>query len=577
MAGVLCEAYRQIAVERERESDEGEGEKSENDVTAKAVRLLMSTSLVRPFHSAPYPRASLIFPCSQRSMIILPVIYLLAIPLGLQDPHRNHDQPLRLGVLFAYPFVASIATSSLNFSIFTNTFDLFSSIFAYNASNALRLAMLYLTTARNSSTVRLPLIVNCIANAVMYTIMLRLPSSTKIDLPAYSSLSASSTPFVSRQSHRLIASVPVLIPLIWILRLLATHHTVDVVVAHYSIPLPDLKSFIADIRAAPLVRSSRTRVIIYEKGDFTTEQLWRGLSGVARPGRDLEVVHLPNYGREGHTYLSHITALYSDTLPLVDGGRLAAAKHHSSRLFGRKGHSIADHTLFLQSHLAWSYIAEGRLAYTLRANSGFVSFGPYLSTSCGADSEGTGFYFGVPRIFEGVMGRPCKEGIEDDRVLSTWAGQFAASRERVMANSYEFWDELRRTLEVRCFSVLSSSSPSHPHPSHSCRTTTRYTKGGTRPLRRLRSAFCPFLLLSASFPSFAFVLTLSFPSRRAATPPSATRSSAPGRSSCAARTRRLPSSVGIRNGRRTSASASICRLGDEFNALLCLFCCIYRH
>jgi hypothetical protein len=474
MAGVVCEAYRQTVVEEERDAESAEGDKNEEDQIAKAVRLLKASSLVRSLAllSISCPSFELILFSLQRSLLILPVLYLLAIAIGLQDPH-GYNHPLRIEGLILYPVVASIATSSLIFSISTSTFDLFSSIFAYNASNALRLATLYLTSTHFASMIRLPLLVNCLANAVLYAVMLRSPNSpsSKVDLPAYSSLSGASTPFLSRHSHRLIAAVPVLMPLIWVLRLLATHHTVDLVVAHYSIPLPDLRHFISQIQEAPLVRSSRTRVIIYEKGDFTDEQLYDGLRGVARPGRNLQVVHLPNYGREGATYLEHITAHYNDTLPLMSTNRFSAAaadlKHQSTRLF-RKRQPMADHTLFLQSHLAWEWIAEGRLKWTLRENSGFVSFGPYLTNLCGADGNETGFYPGVQRAFEGVFGYKCTEGKEEDRVLSSWAAQFAASRERVMANPYELWDELRRTIEVRScfptFPALPSLRPSSPSP-----------------------------------------------------------------------------------------------------------------
>jgi hypothetical protein len=143
------------------------------------------------------------------------------------------------------------------------------------------------------------------------------------------------------------------------------------VIAHYSIPLPDLKDFIVEIREAPLVRSSRTKVIIYEKGDFTDERLARGLAGVARPGRDLEIVHLPHYGREGHSYLEHVTQRFNATLPLLPANRYSAAsvKYKTSRLF-RKRRAIADHTLFLQSHLAWSYIAEDALQRRRRDGGG---------------------------------------------------------------------------------------------------------------------------------------------------------------------------------------------------------------
>ncbi|BGP20060.1 hypothetical protein JCM10213_003556 [Rhodosporidiobolus nylandii] len=400
--------------------------------------------------------AGLLSETGWRSIILHLATYLLFFPLSLHDPHPVRDQPLCVAAAVAWPIVSAVATVTLQAALALRAFDFFSSSFAYNFSSALRLGTLLVWGSTDFGIVRRTMLVICIAHALLYAAVARFPPS-HFDLPkqassaAYAPLAPSPSPraFFSRHSLRLVALVPLLVPVVWVLHLVNSLHTVDVVVAHYSMPLRDLASHIALIRQAPLVRSSRTRVVLYEKGAFTDDELWAGLAGVARPGWD-EIIHLPNFGREGGTYLEHITQRYNDTLPASGThGRFSAqaVKAHGQR-FWRKRRPVADHTLFLQSHLAWNWIAEPRLAHTLLPETGFVSFGPYLTNLCGGDGEGTGHYPGLQEVFAGVMDRQCVEGKEEDRVLSTWAGQFAVSRERVMANSLAFYEGLRKKIEA---------------------------------------------------------------------------------------------------------------------------------
>lgn len=242
--------------------------------------------------------------------------------------------------------------------------------------------------------------------------------------------------FSSASIHPLLRLAPVIPYFLLILTQFANPATVDIVIAHYDKPLPDFRSHLARVYTAPLVRQSRRRTIVYHKGNLTTTELWNGLAGVVRRGTD-EVHLLPNYGREGGTYLEHLVARYEPS-----------TSPHSSQLNPHR-RALADHTLFLQPHMAWDWIAGGRLSYTLSPRTGFVALSVYHTNLCGKDSDQGAVYGGFRRVFEAVEGRECDDASEEDRVVQTWSGQFAVSRERVWRNSREVYERLRDLIEVR--------------------------------------------------------------------------------------------------------------------------------
>lgn len=55
---------------------------------------------------------------------------------------------------------------------------------------------------------------------------------------------------------------------------------------------------------------------------------------------------------------------------------------------------LADHTFFLQPHLAWNWIAKARLE-EIAPETGFVHLGPYIRNECGYDvKSNAGFAVG---------------------------------------------------------------------------------------------------------------------------------------------------------------------------------------
>jgi hypothetical protein len=70
--------------------------------------------------------------------------------------------------------------------------------------------------------------------------------------------------------------------------------------------------------------------------------------------------------------------------------------------------SMADHTLFLQPHLAWHWIMLPRVS-SLKHNTGFMSFGPYKAKTCTKDSQGLEFQR-MSDIYSSFQGSLCPPG-----------------------------------------------------------------------------------------------------------------------------------------------------------------------
>lgn len=121
--------------------------------------------------------------------------------------------------------------------------------------------------------------------------------------------------------------------------------TVDLVFAYFDEQLEGEGGFrehLDGIRGREFVKERVTRVMVYNKGPKSEEELRRTL---ALSGRD-EVIALPNLGREGATYLQHILLHYNDTALSSAGIAPLLRSPPRSRI-------LADHTFFQQPHLAW--------------------------------------------------------------------------------------------------------------------------------------------------------------------------------------------------------------------------------
>ncbi|GAA5844306.1 hypothetical protein JCM9279_001762 [Rhodotorula babjevae] len=397
---------------------------------------------------------------SLRAAAIHVVAFVALFPLGLHR-YRAYSQSPAIASSVAWPFLA-LSSSVVNRLVQLNEpFDFSVSTTIYSASNVGILALVAVLGWQNSdsSTFRIVLLLIFAADAASQLVpssfggvALNLEPGSGAGYDALEPLDPSSstkipsTPLAA-PPLRALALAPTLLTLLGASCLaLVPSPTLDIVIAHHSHPPADVAHHIAAVRLIPLARKSRVRVYLYEKGDWTDEELWRGLSGAMDPRKD-GLVRLPNVGREGGTYLEHIVAHYNASMPSSSPSSSAASWLPGLGL-GRDARPLADTTLFLQEHLAWTGVAAPRLRRTLSTRTAFASLGPYQTNLCGLDSEVHTQMGGIRDIFEMVKGRPCVEGNEEDRVLSTWAGQFAASRRTLLKNELGVYERLVRMVEA---------------------------------------------------------------------------------------------------------------------------------
>ncbi|SCV69769.1 BQ2448_1163 [Microbotryum intermedium] len=272
-----------------------------------------------------------------------------------------------------------------------------------------------------------------------------------------------------------------------------TSRSVDIVVSYYKENPQAAKAHIAAMKAVPFVQQRDHKVIVYDKGRNDETQLRNALELSPHD----EVIRLPNVGREGATYLQvscsalqspqpgywllfadlcsfpvarqHILRHYNATVSLLDAeiNTCAAAQHIAPRDANRV---LADHTFFLQPHLAWDWIARPRINL-VAPDTGFAHFGPLLRTDCGVDGRGRSTFPYVKAfysIFTGDICPPTGQLVSlfdrlialtaltlmdhshpySRRVQSAWSAQFAVSRRRIMANTYTRYAHLSSLMEA---------------------------------------------------------------------------------------------------------------------------------
>ncbi|WWD15616.1 hypothetical protein CI109_100038 [Kwoniella shandongensis] len=182
----------------------------------------------------------------------------------------------------------------------------------------------------------------------------------------------------------------------------------DIVVSHYDEDINIMRESIATVKSH-LPKHKKHRVIIYTKKERDHAGKMELLDMAD------EVVTIPNVGREGETYLSHIVRHYETPAT-----------------------NLAEHTIFMQPHVAWDWVFVPRLRDVLKPATGFLSFGPYITQQCGKDSHGMEF----PRMNDiYVMFR--SDFCPPEPVLATWAGQFVVSRRRILNNQLLSYQNLK--------------------------------------------------------------------------------------------------------------------------------------
>ncbi|GAA5952656.1 hypothetical protein JCM21900_006062 [Sporobolomyces salmonicolor] len=258
--------------------------------------------------------------------------------------------------------------------------------------------------------------------------------------------------------------------------------TLDIVFSYFNESVPEFEQHVKHVLDLGMTQRYRTRVSLYSKGGGEVAALER-IEGVD------EVLQLPNAGREGGTYLTHILRRFAPPAPDDPFGAGQETSH-------------ADLTLFLQHHLAWSWIADQRFDF-VDDRTGFLALGPWVKNDCGEDLHGTGKYERMKDIY--VMARcsakmcapllsrsPTLSLVElmarlsphplytqfcpPTLQLSSWAAQFIVSRQRIVANPPGKYQRLRELLEApkehwiytegAHFSWHGAMGPSNPYLGH---------------------------------------------------------------------------------------------------------------
>lgn len=122
--------------------------------------------------------------------------------------------------------------------------------------------------------------------------------------------------------------------------------SMDLVVSRYDESAYSVASYIGPILNMTPLSGLTTRVIIYSTGQDEPEDLRDDLRHHLPFNVDVIVRQRPNVGREGAAFLHHITTGWQD---------------------------LADHTLFMQAELHYSWSVRRRIQDYLVPNTGFLS------------------------------------------------------------------------------------------------------------------------------------------------------------------------------------------------------------
>ncbi|OAK95161.1 hypothetical protein IQ06DRAFT_310189 [Phaeosphaeriaceae sp. SRC1lsM3a] len=188
----------------------------------------------------------------------------------------------------------------------------------------------------------------------------------------------------------------------------------EIVLSMYKEPISDVQNLLASLKSAHETR--KASVTIYTKDESAdTEDI------KLSTGAD-SVIQLPNIGREGETYLHHITTRW-DTL--------------------------AKHTMYLQADVHFSKTFYTRLRnYFVPDRTGFLNlafFEPCHCAQCGDEFWWWDHAKMIPKYFTKIYNSTCG----DRDVLLSYTGSFIASAARTRGLGKEFFQDLRQALVDR--------------------------------------------------------------------------------------------------------------------------------
>ncbi|KAH0608341.1 uncharacterized protein H6S33_001475 [Morchella sextelata] len=188
----------------------------------------------------------------------------------------------------------------------------------------------------------------------------------------------------------------------------------DIVIASYREDLHELSTHLTAISLLPNIASLDANIIVYTKDANASADSILDHLGADR------IVHLPNRGREGGTYLTHIIENWDD---------------------------LAEHTLFIQAEIHNFGHFQRRLLEYFVPETGMLSLG-FGGITCNLtdctdpwnwhDDAGH-----LPRIYEEIYDRPAPA----EALLLSYKGQFIVSGKRIRSLDRYYYEYLREILE----------------------------------------------------------------------------------------------------------------------------------
>jgi hypothetical protein len=208
----------------------------------------------------------------------------------------------------------------------------------------------------------------------------------------------------------------------------------DIVVSYYNEDIASTTERLVQILELPVLRDYvRIRLFVYVKNEKEWVDEIEAALLAANIVNDqlLEpiVIHMPNQGREGGTFLTHIYERWDD---------------------------LASHTMFIQAEMHHFGDAINRLSDYLIPATGILNLGMHFTCSCLRCTEPWDENRAFPRIIEMytmVNGEFC-----DDAVPISYLGQLVVSQARIRANEREFYKYVLDTL------VSDMENPIHKDP-----------------------------------------------------------------------------------------------------------------
>ncbi|THZ09664.1 hypothetical protein D6C91_09917 [Aureobasidium pullulans] len=190
--------------------------------------------------------------------------------------------------------------------------------------------------------------------------------------------------------------------------------SMDLVVSRYDESAYSVASYIGPILNMTPLSGLTTRVIICSTGQDEPEDLRDDLRHHLPFNVDVIVRQRPNVGREGAAFLHHITTGWQD---------------------------LADHTLFMQAELHYSWSVRRRIQDYFVPNTGFLSLSD-VSEYCSSWDQcwDHSTWSESPDVLKSIYSR-ANPTIRQGFTL-TYRGQFIASRHRIHSQDKQLFQDL---------------------------------------------------------------------------------------------------------------------------------------